>query len=169
MRSHPDPRVAWSSGSLRRHAHGPASSRGRSLGGFEDSEVWEEIPQRGRTRTQRFSRRVTAVGPGSLGSAERTHGGIKASKQVKLACAAAPPCEVQCDREVAPSGAAEREHIAVGGNGLLRRKAWASRKPPVTRPRLARRVGLVDNCKGASGLERGQRDLREGNTLKEVA
>jgi hypothetical protein len=29
--------------------------------------------------------------------------------------------------------------------------------------------GLVDDCKGASGLERGQRDLREGNTLKEVA
>lgn len=52
VRSHPDPRVAWSSGSLRRHAHGPASSRGRSLGGFEDSEVWEEIPQRGRTRTR---------------------------------------------------------------------------------------------------------------------
>lgn len=88
---------------------------------------------------------------------------------MKLACAAAPPCEVQSDREAAPSGAVERELIAVGGNGLLRRKAWASWKPPVIRPRLARRVGLVDNCKGAGGLERGQRDLREGNTLKEVA
>lgn len=88
---------------------------------------------------------------------------------MKLACAAAPPCVVQGDREVAPSGAAEREPIAVGGNGLLHRKVWASWKPTVTRPRLARRVGLVDNCKGAGGLERGQRDLREGNTLKEVA
>jgi hypothetical protein len=45
VRSHPDSRVAWSSGSLRRHALGPASSRGRSLGGVEDFEAWGRYPR----------------------------------------------------------------------------------------------------------------------------
>jgi hypothetical protein len=88
---------------------------------------------------------------------------------VKLACAAAPPCEVQGDREVAPSGAAERKLIAVGGNGQPRRKVAGVLETVGDKAPLGSSGGLVDNCKGASGLERGQRDLREGNTLKEVA
>lgn len=88
---------------------------------------------------------------------------------MKLACAAAPPCEVQGDREVAPSGARGKEAHSRRGKRATAPKGVGVQETAGDKASLGSSGGLVDNCKGASGLERGQRDLREGNTLKKVA
>jgi len=77
---------------------------------------------------------------------------------VKLGEGATPSAGVQGEREARPSGRVEREPIVRGGTRQLRVSVGVGETAGDTTQAIASRI-LVDNRRGAGGLERGTRTL----------
>jgi hypothetical protein len=125
-----------------------------------------EVPRLGRYESSE-GQKLKRVSATRLGLArvrcERTRGGTKASKQVKLVEGAIPSLVTQGDRE---TGLRTRGKVVYSSRGIqaTASKAWESVKRWVIRSSAARFRSTVDNCREASGLGRGARSLRGENS-----
>jgi hypothetical protein len=123
------------------------------------SEVWAVRSLEGQTRREAATK-VRACS----GQCERTRGGSKASKQVKLAVGTILPLVTQGDREASLRTRRKGAHSSWGIQATASSVGVGETSGDKVTGGAFQRT--VDNCKGAGGLERDH-DLREGNLERE--
>jgi len=142
----------------------PGDGKCLGLQGFRrvrGSEVWAVWSLEGHEPRRVAATKIRACSD----RCERTRGGKKASKQVKLAVGTILPLVTQGDREAGLRTREKGTHSSWGIQATAS-KAWESVKLRVIRLLVVRSRSTVDNCKGAKWPRKGIHDLREGKTLK---
>jgi hypothetical protein len=149
----------WSRGSDPSGEGSSVSSQG--LGRVTGSEVWAVRSLEGHNNQESIGHSAR----GNSGQCERTRGGKKASKQVKLAVGTILPLVTQDDREAGLRAREKGIHSSLGIRATAP-KAWESVKLRVIRSPVVRSEALWITAREPVA-PRGVHDLREGKALKE--